>query len=514
MRFEWRKLFNGKPKATAFDITVALPINECALRYLLSMVLKMFGKDRSSMRIEKTTRLPSIQQVSRQRVFGGLLLGLLFLFPISGCDQSQPEKKDPASTGSAESTETASQIEPAADSDIQSSSTPSVATPQEPNPSQQLDSQTGWHVFRGNGRSAGVSYSQLPDDLEVLWEYKVPGSNGSFAGTAVIANHSKTGQPIAYIGDLDGTLYALDLESGDLKWKTRPKVTLAPPEDQPDEKPREHEAFSFTASPAYQEGRIFIGDIDGVFYCFDESGELEWFYETEGEISSSANFYDGSVLFGSQDANLYLLDTQTGEKKWDLETPDQIRCSVTVAKDRAFVAGCDGFFHIVDLKTGTEAGKVDIRSPTQSTPAVMNELVFFGTEQDEFIAVDWKTAKGKWTFFDENGPAPVRGCAAVTPGHVVFGARNRFVYSVDPESGEKNWGVELKAKVDGSPVIVGQRVYVGSTDGRFYVLSLKNGNKIWEKQFNGGFVSSPAVASGKLVIATDRGVVYCLGKRK
>lgn len=474
------------------------------------------------MKIEKTTRSLSVQLLSQLGTLVGLLVSLLFLFSISGCNQSQPQK-DSASTSVSESVgettkiEPASQIKPADDSDIQSSSPPGVAALEEPNTSQQLDPQiphTEWPVFRGNGFSSGVSTSELPEDLEVLWEYKVPGSNGSFEGTAVIAKHSKSGKPIAYIGDLDGALYALDLESGDLKWKTQPKVTLAPLENSSKKEPREHQAFSFTASPAYHEGRIFIGDIDGIFYCFDESGELQWFYETESEISSSANFYDGSVIFGSQDANLYLLNTETGEKVWALETPDQIRCSVTVAKDRAFVAGCDGFFHIVDLKTGTEAGKVDIKSPTQSTPAVMNELVYFGTEQDEFIAVDWKTAKGKWTFSDENGPASVRGCAAVTPGHVVFGARNRFVYSVDPESGTKNWGVELKAKIDGSPVIVGQRVYVGSTDGRFYTLSLENGEKVWEKQFNGGFVSSPAVAFGKLVVATDRGVVYCLGRHK
>ena len=449
-----------------------------------------------------------------------VLVGVLFLCSFSGCNPIQPQQ-DIAPTGSPKSPDKANATEPAShepatDSAQQSSSTPVNATPEQPNPSQQLDPQSPnneWPLFRGNGQCSGVSATELPEDLEVLWEYKVPGSNGAFEGTAVIAKHSKSGKPIVYIGDLDGTLYALDLVSGDLKWKTRPVVMLAPLENSVNKKPREHTAFSFSASPAYHQGRIFIGDVDGIFYCFDEDGELQWFYETESDISSSPNFYDGGVLFGSQDANLYLLDTQTGEKKWQLETPDQIRCSVTVAQDRAFVAGCDGFFHIVDLKTGTEAGKVDIKSPTQSTPAVMNELVYFGTEQDEFIAVDWKTATGKWTFSDENGPAPVRGCAAVTPGHVVFGARNRFVYSVDPQSGVKNWGVELKAKVDGSPVIVGQRVYVGSTDGRFYVLSLKNGQKIWEKQFNGGFVSSPAVASSKLVVATDRGVVYCLGAK-
>ena len=364
------------------------------------------------MRIGETTRLLSAQRFLMRDAVVVLLLSLLLLIPASGCDQSpsnpassaspQPEGKKPTA-------ETKSQIQPAADSSSQTVSKLGIAAAQEPGDSQKLDPRTPssqWPVFRGNSFSSGVSTTELPDSLEVLWEYKVPRSNGAFEGSAIIAKHSKSGEPIVYIGDLDGTLYALDLVSGDLKWKTQPEVTLSDGEP-PETKPRQHKAFSFTASPAYQNGRIFIGDTDGIFYCVDEAGELQWFYETESDISSSANFYDGGVLFGSQDANLYLLDTQTGDKKWHLETPDQIRCSVTVAQDRAFVAGCDGFFHIVDLKTGTEAGKVDIKSPTQSTPAVMNELVYFGTEQDEFIAVNWETVTGKWTFSDENGPAPV-----------------------------------------------------------------------------------------------------------
>ena len=446
----------------------------------------------------------------------GLVVLMIFLFSLTGCGQSrlQTQKGAAATPTELGKTETGLQSEPAIQSESDFGSREGDANLEGTSVIQKMrPEKTGWHVFRGDTLSSGVASAQLPAELEVLWEYKVPGGNASFEGTPVIARHSKTGVPMAYIGDLDGTLFAFELETGDLKWKTQPKVTLVPPENPPIEKPSEHEAFSFTASPAYHDGKIYIGDIDGIFYCFDEQGELKWFYEAGSEISS-ANFYDGNVLFGSQDAKLYLLDSETGEKKWDLKTPDQIRCSVTVVKDRAFVAGCDGFFHIIDLKTGTEAGKVDIKSPTQSTPAVMDEKVFFGTEQDEFVAIDWKTAKGDWTFSDKGGPAPVRGCAAVTKGHVVFGARNRIVYSVDPESGEQNWAVGLKAKVDSSPVIVGQRVYVGSTDGRLYSLSLENGDKVWEKQFNGGFVSSPAVAFDKLVVATDRGVVYCLGKSK
>ena len=363
-----------------------------------------------------------------------------------------------------------------------------------------------WPVFRGDAGSTGLAQSELPKDLEVVWEYKIPKGKGAFEGTPVIARHSKTKEPIAYIGDLDGKLFAFNLDTGEVKWAKQLTVTR--------KDGKEHTSFSFSSSPAYRDGRIFVGDIDGVFYCVNEDGDLEWHFEAEAEISSSPNFYKGNVLFGSQDSKLYLLNSKTGEQIFAHETPDQIRCSITVAEDRAFVAGCDGYFHIVDFTTGKEAGKVDIKSPTQSTPAMLGDHVYFGTEQDAFMALNWKTAEGIWTFSDKEGQASVRGCAAVTEGHVVFGARNTQVYSVHPKTGKQNWTTVLDAKVDSSPVIVGDRVFVGSTDGRFYALSLEKGEKIWEKQFKGSLIGSPAVAFGKLVIATDRGVVYCLGKKQ
>ncbi len=349
----------------------------------------------------------------------------------------------------------------------------------------------GWLVFRGNAQSTGVAKTQLPAELEVLWDFKVP--QGGFEGTPLIVQEPG-GRKTVFVADMDGKLFSIDFQTGEKNWEVKLGIGIA-------------------ASPAYRDGKIFVGDIDGYFHCVDDKGHVLWKFEAGGEISSSANFYNGQVLFGSQDAKLYLLNAENGEKIWEYETPDQIRCSATIAGNRAFVAGCDGYLHVIDLDKGDEVGNTDIHSPTQSTPATLGDRLFFGTEQAEFIAVDWKAIQPLWTFSDDSGQSAVHGCAAVTDQHVVFGAMNRQVYSLQPETGKKNWVVSLKAKVESSPVIAGDRVYVGSTDGRFYTLSLDTGETIWQKQFNGGFLSSPAVAFERLVIATDRGVVYCLGRK-
>ena len=63
-------------------------------------------------------------------------------------------------------------------------------------------------------------------------------------------------------------------------------------------------------------------------------------------------------------------------------------------------------------------------------------------------------------------------------------------------------------------MIVDDRVFIGSRDGRLYELDLETGEKRWEYETGGQLNASPAVAEGKLVIASDEGVVYCFGEKE
>ena len=66
--------------------------------------------------------------------------------------------------------------------------------------------------------------------------------------------------------------------------------------------------------------------------------------------------------------------------------------------------------------------------------------------------------------------------------------------------------------VDSSPVVVGDRVFFGSQDGRIYGLDRKSGKEVWRYDAGGKVLASPAVADGKLVICSESGRVYCFGK--
>ncbi len=135
-----------------------------------------------------------------------------------------------------------------------------------------------------------MATSELPTALELIWQYAV--KDGAFEATPVIADG------VVYIGDLDGNIYALDLQNGTERWKKKLDT-------------------GFTSAAAIRDKQLFLGDIDGRLHGLDAAtGEVQWTFETEGEISSGREFLRrqcagriagrGAVLRGRQERQVAL----------------------------------------------------------------------------------------------------------------------------------------------------------------------------------------------------------------
>ncbi len=82
---------------------------------------------------------------------------------------------------------------------------------------------------------------------------------------------------------------------------------------------------------------------------------------------------------------------------------------------------------------------------------------------------------------------------------------------VDASTGKARWTWDAASAVDGSPVIAGDSLVVGTMDGRLVVLSLADGRERWSYEIGGPLAGSPAIAGGIVIVGSEDGSVYAFG---
>jgi outer membrane protein assembly factor BamB len=344
-----------------------------------------------------------------------------------------------------------------------------------------------WPLFRGNALQTGVAAAKLPDKLDIVWKFQ---AKDGIEGTPAIVNGT------VYVGAMfkDEHLYALDLATGEEKWKYKTGAVKAP--------------------VSVRGGRVYAGNIEGFFHCVNAAtGRNIWTFEAPAEITSGANFVGDRVLFGCADESLYCLSGK-GEKLWSFRVEGgPVLASPAIADNRTFVAGCDSTLHVLNTDNGKEQTSVDLGGQTGATAAVVGDRLYLGTMTNQVLAVDWKKGKVAWSFEAPKQQQAFFASPAVTDKLVVIGSRDRRVWAIDRATGKEAWSFLTKGRVDSSPVVVGNRVFVGSFDRKLYVLDLAKGTLLKKFELDGAILGSPAVSGGKLVIGTEKGTLYCLGAK-
>jgi len=297
-----------------------------------------------------------------------------------------------------------------------------------------------WPQFRGNHQLTGVSPSGLPKILRLLWTYE---AGESIESSAAIADG------MVYVGSQSGDLLAVDLEKGALRWKYRATTDGIG-----------------ESSPAVHNGIVYIGDLGGALHAVNaRDGKALWTYKTESEIKSSPVVVEDKVLFGSYDGNLYCASARKGALLWKLRTDGYVHATPAVSGGIAYIAGCDEMFRGVRISDGTQVFELSSGAYTGASPALMGQFAYFGTFGNDVMALDLRARRTAWRYEHPQRHFPFYSSAAVVEGKVVLGGRDKFIHCLNPKTGKALWTFTTRARVDSSPAIAGDRVYVGSNDG-------------------------------------------------
>jgi eukaryotic-like serine/threonine-protein kinase len=263
-----------------------------------------------------------------------------------------------------------------------------------------------------------------------------------------------------YFGSGDTNVYALDAVSGNLKWKFKTGDVVH-------------------ASPAISGGKLFVGSWDSYFYALDAaSGNEIWRFKTGEDaeihnqvgIQSSAAVADGVVYFGCRDSKFYAVDVATGKERWSFHNKGSWVISSPAVRDgKVYFATADtGLLHAFDAKAGTPLFSLEFKHWVMfSSPAIAGDMLYIGSHQGKLNAIDLKTQKVAWTFETENSKknGPTFTMPDGTPNYDA--AFFDFFYD------DMIIGVQKMMSVGAilsSPVVAGNTIYVGSTDGNIYAL--------------------------------------------
>jgi len=159
------------------------------------------------------------------------------------------------------------------------------------------------HLVTVAGRRGAPDLIYVPCAGGVYALKAADGSEAWFYPTEMPVGHSPAVvDGVLYVGCLDKRVHAVDARTGRRLWTTL------------------RAGAGFDTSPLVVDGWILIGCRDGCFYAFAAAdGRLAWHFRTDGPISHSAAWADGTVYFASNDSHAYALEARTGRLVWKSE---------------------------------------------------------------------------------------------------------------------------------------------------------------------------------------------------
>jgi eukaryotic-like serine/threonine-protein kinase len=342
-----------------------------------------------------------------------------------------------------------------------------------------------WPMFRGSSNLTGTSSAELPKSLKLRWSYP---AKDSIESSAAIA------EGIVYMGSMDSSLYAIDLDSGKLRWRYETKGPIQ------------------ESSPCIHNKVVYIGDLNGVLHAVNaDTGKSRWTFKAEGEIKSSPNCIGNRIYFGSYDQNLYCLSADTGALIWKYTTEGPVHCSPSIDKGYVYISGCDETFRAIDAVSGKQAFSIPLGAYAGASSAIYDDRAYVGTFANDVLCVNLRLKNIQWAYKHPTRNFPFYSSAAISDGRVVLGGRDKIIHCLESATGKELWSFPTRARVESSPLIIGNRVFIGSNDGLLYELDLLSGKKVWDFTAGAPLSASPAAVNGSLVIGSQDGILYCFG---
>jgi eukaryotic-like serine/threonine-protein kinase len=375
-----------------------------------------------------------------------------------------------------------------------------------------------WVQFRGDG-GRGVSSSRITPPLGLRWKIKLQESNERLRSL----NPPVVMGDTIYFGSDDGNFYALDVESGYMRWVFKSGAEI-------------------NSIPYADKDQVYFGSKDGKLYALSrETGQEVWNFQVNSQINSQVQRYGDYIIFvGDADAIYFL--SPDGKEQFSIDNPGWYNYTFLMADDVMYF-GTGPRVHLIgpyDINKREFLWFLDYQSISAiwySFTAVRENLLYFGTVDiyDNmyfgFYAFDRNTGEMAWEqrregTFNNWDYDSIRDlfllnvekldfmAPTVWKDYVIFAGGDSTARAFDAKTGALRWEQVFDSPISSAPTVAAGRVYFGlqgyDATSKLVCISATDGKQLWQMETEGNLLSAPVIAGKRIIFGTDKSVFYVL----
>lgn len=249
-----------------------------------------------------------------------------------------------------------------------------------------------------------------------------------------------------------------------------------------------------------------------------------WTLQTHGPLDagdkgaeySHAAVVDNTLVFGAQQVGLVSLYPAINQQRWVLPIKGGVASELAIDRGYVYFGGADGFLYCVSLDNGRVSWRYEVRNTLLSRPTVSGGRLFVTTADDTVYAFDAGTGKWLWHYRRRSSQvATMHGASAplVDGNEVLVGLSDGFLVALSLQEGALKWERRLHSgtkftDVDAQPVLNNSTLYVPSYDGALYALKRAGGETLW--RFDAGGSKQVLLEDRFLYLPSSDGSIYAL----
>jgi outer membrane protein assembly factor BamB len=198
------------------------------------------------------------------------------------------------------------------------------------------------------------------------------------------------------------------------------------------------------------------------------------------------------IYAASENGKVYKFDKLTGKKQWKVSIDADLTVGASVDEKHVYVAAIDGAVIALDKLNGQQVWVKKLTSEIVSAPSVNGNHLIVQASNGQVFNLDTNDGEQRWRF-DSSMPAlTLRGNnrAQFFANYVVVGQANGKLAVLELETGQLLWEpkiadpkgdteIERIVDVDATPVIISDKLFAVSYQGRIVAYDLKAGRLIW-----------------------------------